>query len=82
MEMDIWDAWSKKKKKKKKTIYICIKKDEKKKTYLAPKWHVLTHHSGPRNDGGEVGEVWEMGQRHHVLVASQNWAKKTKAWKY
>ena len=50
----------------------------KKKTYLGPKRRVKTRHSGPRNDGGEVGEVWEVRQRHCVLVASRNCTKKKK----
>ena len=50
----------------------------KKKTYLGPKQRVKTRHSGPRNDGGEVGEVWEVRQRHCVLVASRNCTKKKK----
>ena len=66
----------------KKTIYIYIKKDEKKKkTYLGPKRRVLARRSGPRDDGGEVGEVWEVRRRHRVPVASRNRAKKTETLK-
>ena len=35
-----------------------------------------------QNDGGEVGGVWEVRQRHHVLVASRNQAIKTKALRH
>ena len=38
-------------------------------------------HSGPQNDGGGVGEVWEVRRRCCVPVASQNWAKKEKILK-
>ena len=65
---------------KKQYIYIYSKKG--KEIYLGPKQHILTRHLGPRNYGGEVGEVWEVRRRHHVPVASQNRAKKTKALKY
>ena len=43
---------------KKNNIYI--KKNEKKKTYLGPKQHVLMCCLGPQNAGGGVGEVWEV----------------------
>ena len=75
VEMDVWDGRSKKKQ------YIYIKKDEKKKTYLGPKRRVLARRSGPRDDGGEVGEVWEVRRRHRVPVASRNRAKKTETLK-
>ena len=43
---------------------------KKKNTYISPEQHILTCCLGPQNDGGEVGEVWEVRQRHCLLVAS------------